>query len=213
MAEIFFVRHGETDSNLRGLLHGRTDVPLTAVGEQQARRVAARLAEIGDMHALYTSPLRRAAATASAIGRVLNLPPLALPDLSEFDFGDFEGATLGNVQSEHPGIFIRIRDLSDDDFRFPNGESRREFHRRVQSVISDLLARHHRERIVVVAHGGVIGSAVAQLNGEDANDWQRFQVGNCSITHLELDGHTMRALHCWNDVAHLEVNAEAGGEG
>ena len=212
MAEIYFVRHGETDSNIRGLLHGRTDVPLTPLGRRQAGLVARRLAQLNTFQALYTSPLQRAATTAAAIAAELGLRPAIVPDLAEFNFGEFEGITLGELQSRHPDIFRRIGDLNDHDFRFPHGESRREFHQRVRSVVEEVAGRHGSERVVVVAHGGVIGSAVAQLNGGDPNDWERFQVHNCSITHLEFDGHQVRAVHCWNDITHLEPNREVGGD-
>jgi broad specificity phosphatase PhoE len=74
-----------------------------------------------------------------------------------------------------------------------------------------LSGRHLGKRIVVVAHGGVIGSAIAQLNGEDANDWRRFLVHNCSITHVEFDANGVHALHRWNDIAHLEPAPGSGG--
>lgn len=203
MAEILFVRHGQTQSNVDSLLHGRTDVELTRVGELQARRVARRLAKVEHIQYLYSSPLRRAWKTAEIVGAHIGLWPRMQPELTEFDFGDFEGLTLAIIQQEHPEIFGRILDLKDVDFGFPRGESRREFHLRVSLAMRELIERHRRERIVVVAHGGVIGSAIAQLTGEDPNNWAMNQVANCSLTHVEIGWRTPVLVHCWNDVAHL----------
>jgi alpha-ribazole phosphatase len=206
MAEIFFVRHGQTNSNLRQLLHGRTDVPLTAVGLRQAELAAERLAELGGFSALYTSPLTRAAHTAETIAARVGLAPVHLADLSEFDFGDFEGLTLETIQQQYPEIFLRIGDLDDDDFRFPRGESRREFHARILRTTKEMFERHRDERLIVVAHGGVIGSAVAQLTGRSRNDWSLLMVHNASITHVEWTGHGFAVVHRWNDVEHLETD-------
>jgi 2,3-bisphosphoglycerate-dependent phosphoglycerate mutase len=202
--EIVFVRHGETQSNLDLLLHGRTDVPLTPLGKWQARRVAERVREIGPVDALYSSPLLRARTTAQFISSQIGLEATFLDDLTEFHFGDFEGYTLTRIQESHPEIFLQVIDTSDFEFRFPNGESRREFHARVKYALDSLAERSAGSRLVVVAHGGVIASAVAQFTDGDPNDWSKFLVHNCSITRLELGGQLPARLACWDDIAHLD---------
>src|SRR5919202_5816875 len=88
---LFLVRHGETDSNLRGLLHGQADVPLTDRGVAQAGRIAARLAREPGIAALYASPLERAHHTARLIGAAIGREPVLHPGLMEIDFGEVEG--------------------------------------------------------------------------------------------------------------------------
>lgn len=205
MAEIFLVRHGQTASNIDFLLHGRTDVPLTALGEVQAAAVAMRLAQIGGFATLYSRPLQRAARTAQAIGQRVNLTPVHVDALAELDFGDFEGLTLRAIEEQYPELFARILDSNDHDFRFPRGETRREFNQRVRRAFDDFAAQHQTERLIVVAHGGVIASVVAQLSGGEINDWSRWLVHNCSITQLSLGGSGEFALQCWNEVGHLDT--------
>jgi broad specificity phosphatase PhoE len=202
--EIVLVRHGETQSNLEQLLHGRTDVPLTPRGEWQALRVAQRVHEIGGAAALYSSPLIRAHATALRISELIGLDPVLLADLTEYHFGDFEGVAFGSIRESHPELFMRAIDPTDIDFRFPNGESRREFNERVRNSFDALVEQHAGERIVVVAHGGVIASAVGQLTGGNPNDWEKYLVKNCSVSHLELNGEAVARLICWNDALHLQ---------
>ncbi|HET7037850.1 MAG TPA: histidine phosphatase family protein [Thermomicrobiaceae bacterium] len=199
------MRHGQTASNVDFLLHGRTDVPLTTLGAAQAAAVADRLADIGGFATLYSSPLQRAAHTARAIGQRLDLSPVLVDALSELDFGEFEGLTLRAIELQFPELFARILDANDHDFRFPHGETRREFNQRVRRAFDEIAARHPSDRLIVVAHGGVIASTIAQLTGGEINDWSRWLVHNCSITQVSWNGVGEFTLHCWNEVDHLEA--------
>ncbi|ACZ38508.1 histidine phosphatase family protein [Sphaerobacter thermophilus] len=209
--EIIFVRHGETAGNLDGRLHGRTDLPLTERGRLQAQRVAERLAGLTDIGALYSSPLQRARATAETIGRRLSLTPTLHDDLMELNFGDMEGHTLQELQQKHPDLYARLMDSRDLDAGFPNGETRREFHARVARALDALRELYAGSRLVIVSHLMVIGSGLAQLLTGDPNRWDEFLVANCSVTHLEIAPSGAVALHCWNDISHLDQTTEATG--
>jgi broad specificity phosphatase PhoE len=202
--QIYFVRHGETDSNSRGLLHGRTDIPLTSSGEMQAKRVAARLAALEDITSVYSSPLRRALATAEWIGRGLDLPPQIDPRLTEFDFGDLEGLTFDDLHSRYPELYLSIIDPNGFERAFPNGESRRQLHNRVVEALANVVRQHPGQRVVVVAHLVVIGSAVAHLTSGDPHDIIKYLVRNCSLTHVEVNNTGPGRIHCLDDIAHLE---------
>jgi broad specificity phosphatase PhoE len=206
--EIILVRHGQTASNVLGVLHGRTDVALTAAGLRQADCVAERLALLSGVRHLYSSPLRRARMTAEAIGRFLRISPRLRDDLAEINFGDVEGYTLSDLERDFPDLHARILDFDDVDVAFPNGESRRDFHQRVRRVFDDLIGTHRGDKLVVVSHGGVIGSGIAQLTHGDPNDWERFMVQNCSITHVEISDSRDVVLHCWDDISHLDRREE-----
>lgn len=202
--EIIFVRHGETQGNLDDLFHGRTDSPLTTFGMQQAKLVATRLASEVSIAGLYTSPLRRARVTAEIIGEQLALEPKVDSRLTEIDFGELEGVSVQQLATKHPEVLQSFQ-TGFRDAVFPGGESMLEFHARVEAVIGDLLAQHVGQRIIVVAHGGVIGSGVIQLTHNTAADWRLALVGNCSLTSLKVDTAGLGALLWWNDVAHLTI--------
>ena len=86
----WFLRHGETDWNLRGLSQGHTDIPLNETGIAQARAAAARLRNRG-IREIVSSPLSRAYDTAVMAGEALGLPVEIDDDLREVCFGENEG--------------------------------------------------------------------------------------------------------------------------
>src|SRR6266540_2153152 len=97
MRELWLVRHGETEWSRSGRHTGRTDVPLTARGEQQAKLLGRRLT--GRKFALvFTSPLGRARETCRLAGYGDVARPD--PDLMEWDYGAYEGHTSADIREE-----------------------------------------------------------------------------------------------------------------
>lgn len=90
----WFLRHGETDWNARGLSQGTTDIPLNATGHAQARRAARTLAGV-EIAAIVASPLMRARVTAEIVAETLRLPVRLDPELREVEFGVQEGQPMG----------------------------------------------------------------------------------------------------------------------
>lgn len=206
--ELILVRHGETDANLRGVFCGRTDTPLTELGLRQAKAVALRLADEKDVAAVYASPLRRALTTAEVVARRLSLAPLIHDDLAELDFGDLEGCPVAELSTRYPVLAARLTDPADAAVAFPNGESPAGFFRRVHRAVTEITTRHQDQRLVVVAHGGVISCAAAALLDGDPRRWPSYQVRNCSLTRLRVTSQGA-TLVCLDDVVHL--NGANGG--
>lgn len=200
---LYLIRHGQTESNVAGLLHGATDVPLNPYGLRQAERVALRIQEMTDLHALYSSPLQRALQTAQAISRLIDLPLHLHPGLAEINFGSIEGATVAELRESHPELHERFLDHNDPDVRFPGGESRSEFGNRIESALDDIINAHRGKRVIVVAHGGVIGRAASMFLGERPGDWQNYSVANCSVTHFEI-ATSGPIAHLIGDTVHFE---------
>lgn len=204
---LYLIRHGRTASNRQQLLHGVTDVPLDGHGLRQAARVGERLGRDAPPDALLSSPLSRALTTARIIGEHVGLEPTVVPELSEMDFGVLEGSTVERLAIEHPELAERLLNLDDGEVSWPEGESRRGFNERVFAAFVAILEAYAAHRVVVVAHGGVIGSFLAQVQGRSPNDPMIYDVLNCSVTHLRVtDLHTV--LHCRNDVLHLDGLAD-----
>jgi probable phosphoglycerate mutase len=91
----WFLRHGETDWNARGLSQGRTDIPLNAIGIAQARRAALALLDQG-IATIVASPLGRARHTAEIVAEALRLPVSIEDGLAEVNFGEQEGQPMGD---------------------------------------------------------------------------------------------------------------------
>ena len=200
---LYLVRHGRTAGNVQQRLIGSTDMPLDDLGRQQALLTGARVASDIRPAAIIASPLDRAHTTARAIGDRLGMTPQLDPGLVEMDFGDAEGLALSDLTNHYPDLLRRFDDLDDWDVQWPGGESRRGFHDRVQRTFTAILHDWHDHDIVVVAHGGLIASFLAAVQGLHPNDWRAYQIKNCSVTHLQITpAHT--DVHLLNCTVHLE---------
>ncbi len=153
---IYLVRHGETEWNRAGRMQGQRDSPLTARGEDQARRVGrtlARLIGAGDGFAMVASPLGRTLRTAAIIRAETGLAPDDCPTddrLMEITWGAWDGLTRDEIDAGEPGVMAR---RLQNHWRFvpPGGvDIYAMFADRVRALIDDV-ARG--QRLVVVAHG------------------------------------------------------------
>ena len=153
MTDLVLVRHGETEWNRLGKVQGRTDIPLNDTGRAQARATAQRL-EGRAFDAVAASPLSRAAETAQIIADGLGIGPVELVDaLVERDYGEAEGMTGPDIDARFGG-------------RLEAQESREETVERTKPALVALAERHPGQRLLVVSHGGVIGSLI-----RDATRW------------------------------------------
>lgn len=196
---------------MQQVLCGWTDVPMDAHGLAQADLVAGRLANLVSADVLLASPLTRARVTAGAIGQRMGLTPEIRPNLIEWNFGAAEGLTFETVAQLYPETAIRFTDIDDFDVGWPEGETRRQFHDRVHGEFLSILHDYHDHALIVVAHGGVIGSLLAQIQGRSPNDWFAYDFHNCSLTHLEVSVDDT-AIHLLNDIEHLDGLIEPSEE-
>lgn len=200
--ELVIVRHGQTAANIAGLLVGRQDVLLTELGHEQAKRAAAEIAPL-EPDALVSSPLQRARQTAKPISERTLLLPDVEEEIAEFGFGDFEGWAEKDALDRHPNLRPLITGEAHPDERWPNGESGTSFVARIFDGIGRIVADHPNQRVVIVTHGGVIGSWVARMAEDGATSFFPYLVHNCSVSTFEVAG---RGTTCvsWNQIGHLE---------
>src|SRR3954462_9884670 len=97
LPEVYVVRHGETAWSLSGQHTGRSDIPLTPRGEDNARRLAERLRGLTFSHVL-TRPSPRARPTCELAG--FGAAAVVEPDLAEWDYGSCEGKTTADIRKE-----------------------------------------------------------------------------------------------------------------
>ncbi|MCA1669081.1 MAG: histidine phosphatase family protein [Thermomicrobia bacterium] len=203
------VRHGQTTGNVRKLLSGVSDDPLTGLGRRQAAAMGTALSALildgtlPPVHALYVSPLQRARHTAAALAKPLGLTPVLRDDLMEINFGEMEGLTEEEAVARYPDAKVAFaKDIFMMEYAFPGGETRRGFHQRAKEVFADIIARHPGEHLIVVAHGGILGVALAHYMTGNTARWSDYALANCSISRLTVQGDDV-TLHVVNDVAHL----------
>ena len=200
--ELIVVRHGQTAANIAGLLVGRQDVLLTDLGHRQAERAAEAVANRSP-DALVTSPLQRTRQTAAPIAARTALYPKLEDRIAEFSFGDLEGWSEQDALEAHPHLRPLIRGEAHPDELWPNGESGSIFLARIVDGFGQIVADHPDERVVVVSHGGVIGSFIGILVEKHPSSFFPYLVHNASITTFRVttSGTTITS---WDQRDHLE---------
>ena len=149
---LLLLRHGEPEGFGR-LLGRRTDPPLTARGEEQARRMAERLAA-EPIRAFYASGLARARKTAEILAEPFNLPVAGVDEVAEMDMGRWGGREMAAIWREEPDV-MRAWWEDMENVPTPGGESLVELRARVLPAVAALIERHRGETVCLVAHGGV----------------------------------------------------------
>ena len=140
--------------------YGRTDPKLSRSGRRQAQQIAARLSK-EPLVAIYSSAQRRAIQTADAIACVHALTVQCVEEFAEIDFGDLDGLTYTEIQSQFPDVFQAWM-TTPTAVRFPGGEAFTDLYDRVTRTAQILLDRHRGSSFAIVSHSGVIRSLLAQ---------------------------------------------------
>lgn len=160
------VRHGRTEWNATGRFQGRADPPLDEVGEEQAIRVGAELADWfaragWPPPTILSSDLKRAAATAAAVATAFSCAYRTDPALREVDVGGWEGLTRAEAERRFPEEFTRW--AAGCDVARGGRETLAAAGRRVARRIAGALERVPEGTLLVVAHGMALQSALGQL--------------------------------------------------
>ncbi len=196
---LLLVRHGAVSYSGRV---GGADDGLNTLGELQTQALARRLVD-RNIAAVHTSPLARAAQTASVLGQYLGAPVREDARLREWNPDEWRGFQESEVQARFPGDFRRAS--GDPSFTIRGGESREAFRDRVLAAAEEIVFSHPGQEAVVVSHSGALSSLIGHYLGlgiRTASGWP-FTVDHCAITVLEFDGESV-AVRSLNDRAHLE---------
>jgi probable phosphoglycerate mutase len=202
---LYLIRHGETEWSLDRRHTGRTDIPLTANGESEARELGKHLRDIQFSHVL-TSPLKRAQQTCGLLG--LDQVPEIEPDLVEWDYGDYEGRKSVDIRKERPDWTI-FRDGC------PHGEMPTQIcdsEALLQAVRADRLIARLRSldgNIALFSHGQFGGVLAVRWIGLTVDEAQHFPLGTASISIFAFDPHhpTVSVIALWN-ASHEILNCQ-----
>ncbi len=198
---ITLIRHGETEANAAGRWQGITDGELTAAGRRQAEALAAH---VGGLATLYSSPLRRARDTASAVARAHGLPVVEHPGLAEMRFGEWEDQAPDTIAARWPDEWRRIYVEGEDLPRGGSGESFGQAGARMAAAIADLGDRHPDGAVGLVSHGGAIRAYVTSFLGVPFPERRRLdQLRNTATCRVAFGGGGPRLVD-YNVAPHLE---------
>jgi broad specificity phosphatase PhoE len=186
LPQLWVLRHGQTAWSAANRHTGRTDVPLTGEGEEQARGLSGRLAAV-HFDVVLASPLERAFRTAELSGVPnIQLEPLAV----EWDYGDVEGLTREQIQQKIPGWSAWNHP------KMPGGESLDEVAQRARTVI-ERVRRDAPIRALLVAHAHFLRVLATQWIGADAALAEHLLLGAARIGVLG-DDRGVAAIERWN---------------
>ena len=205
MKRCYLVRHAQTAWNDENRIQGHSDLPLSPLGQQQAKRLAAAFAT-RHVRGIFTSALQRSQQTAQMIaaGNGHGVSPIIERELAEMHLGAWEGLTPDEVDARFQGAYQQWR-ARPSSVVIPNAEPLEAFRERVRRAVGKILASVDEGEYVIVSHGGVIAALLADALGADYDVLiQRLRLDNAGITAMELGTGLPHVL--WiNSTLHLET--------
>ncbi|HEU4714928.1 MAG TPA: histidine phosphatase family protein [Pyrinomonadaceae bacterium] len=189
---IYLARHGETAWSLTGQHTGLTDLPLTPVGESNARKLGKALNSV-TFARVFSSPLRRAWRTCELAG--FRSTEEMLHDLVEWDYGEYEGLRTVEIQKERPDWQL-FRDGC------PGGESPQQVAARADRVVE--LVSSVSGNVLLFSSGHFLRMLAARWTGMDMIGARSLMLSTASISVLGYENRlTQPAIRLWNDTHHL----------
>jgi alpha-ribazole phosphatase/probable phosphoglycerate mutase len=129
--------------------------------------------------------------------------------LREINFGQVSGLTEEGFRQAMPTVYAHWQERDDLTFQFPGGEQRHAFLRRVGRALDEIVTRHPKEQVGVVAHGGTIRAGLAHLFPKTMTTRWAYALQNASLTHVRI-GKGQNELVVLNDRQHLTRSQTAG---
>jgi broad specificity phosphatase PhoE len=189
---IYLARHGETAWSLTGQHTGLTDLPLTELGERNARRLGDRLSGL-TFGTVFTSPLSRARQTCELAG--FGHLAEVVSDLVEWDYGEYEGRRTAEIRAERPDWQL-FRDGC------PGGESPQQVATRADRVVNRL--RGLPGDVLLFSSGHFLRVLAARWVGIETFDARSLMLSTASLSALGYE-HSLDqpAIRLWNETHHL----------
>ncbi|WP_345585666.1 histidine phosphatase family protein [Streptomyces prasinosporus] len=191
MGDLLLARHGETEWSRSGRHTGRTDLPLTRRGEEQAESLAPLLAG-RSFTLVLTSPLVRARRTAELAGLSGAVPDA---DLREWDYGGYEGVTTADVRRTRPGWDL----WTDGVPPGPDlpGESPEQVGERADRVLARVAGALDGGDVMLVAHSHLLRVLTARRLGLPPSGGRLFRLETGTLNRLSLE-HGRPVVAEWN---------------
>ncbi|HEY9793937.1 MAG TPA: histidine phosphatase family protein [Candidatus Obscuribacterales bacterium] len=181
---LYLIRHGETEWALAKRHTGRTNLPLTERGKQQAEKLQNALKDI-KFSAVFTSPLIRAADTA----RIAGFPDATKCDhLMELDYGKYEGLTMAQIREAVPNWTVWTHPCL-------GGETLEHAAQRVRRAIA--LASKYEGNVLLFAHGHILRILTATWLNQPPSEGKNFMLDTTTVSILSHE-REVPAIKQWN---------------
>jgi ribonuclease H / adenosylcobalamin/alpha-ribazole phosphatase len=199
---LILVRHGATAHNVENRFSGANALPLSDLGEQQAKQLADRLATLSTISLVASSPLPRARQTANAIADRLGLPVVVVDGFTELNFGAWEGLTYHDVVREWPDEWVQWS--TKPDVAPPEGESIADLTRRVRRARDEIVSRVPDGQAVVVTHVTPIKALLGVALDAPPSAMFRFHLDPASVSIIDYFFDGSSSVRLVNDTSHLD---------
>ncbi len=200
---MILARHGGTAWNRTRRLQGRTDIPLSDSGVEEAKHLSSALAST-PISSVYCSPLARSRQTAEILAEPHNLTPKPMADLIEVNFGTWEGKTTDYLRDSFPQDFQTWM-TRPTSARIPGAEELKAVQKRALRCFAEIVRENDGKVTAMVGHGGVNRVLLLSLLGAELESFWRLRQDNVCVNLVEVSGDFYR-VSLLNSIAHLEMN-------
>ena len=208
--KIIFIRHGQSEGNLKRVILGHTDIGLTDLGLAQAESAAKRLKD-EHIDCIYSSDLKRAHNTALPHSLIHNLPITDSRELREIFLGDWEGKSVDELlEKEYDGFVIGWK-KNFGTYCPPGGESVPHLAQRIYDEVMRIVSLNLGKTILITTHAGAIRAFWGKISGilpEDLAEKLPFPE-NASINTVIYDGEKLLPVK-YSDDAHIVADSLRG---
>jgi len=204
--QIILIRHGEVEGIHPERFRGRMELELTALGRQQAKAVAQRIAAEFSPQAVYTSPMGRCRETGADIAAACGLSAQVLEGVNDLDYGQWQWKTHEEVKAAHPQTYALWKSAP-QWVRFPGGESLQDLALRTADGLRALLSRHAEHTVVLVGHDSVNRALLLHALDLPLSGYWRITQKPCCLNLFSVDAQGKVALQLVNDTTHLRALA------
>ena len=175
--KLYISRHGQTPWNVEDLVCGRADVPLTEIGQQQARLLAESAIDKG-IDVILSSPLQRARQTAQAVSDAIGVPIQIDDRLVEMDFGSYDGTSRFGEEFQWVRAQMPIR--------FPGGESGFDLAYRVYSLLYEIKEKYADKTVLLVCHNCVCRMVRSFFVNMSTEEYGNYHAPNAQLVEYEM---------------------------
>ena len=175
---IYVARHGQTQWNAENkVCGGKIDIPLSAIGEQQAQELAQEAVK-HPIDVIISSTMIRAKQTAQAVADAMGLEVVTDARLVEQDYGIYDGE-----DRKDPGFLANKKHFA---YRYPGGESMLQLAHRLYSFLDEIRLTYAGKNVLLVCHGGVARSLRTYFVDMTNEEYFLYSPGNASLEAYDL---------------------------
>ena len=202
MTKIYIVRHAEASGNVDHTFQGMIDTDISEGGRRQLERLKERFSKI-EIEKIYSSPLKRALATAEAVRADRDIPLEKDEGLCEMMCGVWEGQHWDELQKEYPQEYYNWKN-DPVNFCAPTGESMREVYDRITSTMKAIAEKNDSKTIAVVSHGCALRNFMCMVHYGDISYLKNTSwLEHTGVTCLEYSDGEFKVVFD-NDFSHLD---------